>query len=279
MRLTDIVHITRMDKPIGTFLLWYPTAWALWMANQGQPDRVTLLLFILGTFLMRSAGCVINDYFDKDFDRKVTRTQNRPLAKKSMKPIEALGLLLILLSLALGILFYLPENCFYYALCAVVLTGIYPLCKRFIQAPQLILSLAFSFGIPMAYAASNQPLTESGWFLIVINILWVLAYDTIYAMADKKDDLVAGIKSTAVYFGVYDKLLVGCLQFLLHLLWLAFASYTAMNPLFYAGWLTGLISLVWQNRLLQQQAWIEAFKMNNLYGFSMWIAIIVGVSP
>lgn len=277
MPLIPLIQLMRLDKPIGTLLLWYPTAWALWMANAGMPVISVLLLFLAGTLLMRSAGCVINDYFDRDFDAQVARTCQRPLVTGQLKPKNALVLLGILLFLAGCILLYLPTACVYYACMAVLLTGLYPLGKRYIKTPQLLLSLAFSFGIPMSYAASNQPFTADVLFLMLINILWVVAYDTIYAMADKKDDLIAGIQSTAVYLGSYDKTGVFFLQMLMHLLWLGWAFYVSMQPLFFAFWFVAMLNLIWQQKLVQQQAFIQAFKSNNFYGLYMWMAIIIGL--
>ncbi|WP_232505602.1 4-hydroxybenzoate octaprenyltransferase [Legionella clemsonensis] len=266
----------RLHKPIGILLLWWPTAWALWLASEGKPPFSLTLLFLAGTVCMRSAGCVINDIADRHVDLHVKRTKTRPLTAGQVNLIEAFCLLFILLLLALTILLQLPKPCFYYALVAVVVTLLYPFCKRFIQSPQLVLGIAFSMGIPMVYAALDHLVDKTMMILLFINFIWVVAYDTEYAMADREDDLRIGIKSTAILFASYDKLAIALLQVLLHLLWLPLAF--TLNSLFFWGcWFYAALNLVYQQRLIRQREAVNcfnAFTSNNWYGLSMWIGIV-----
>ena len=174
-------RLMRLDKPVGILLLWFPTVWALWLAHQGVPPVRVFCYFLLGTVVMRSAGCVINDFADRHIDKHVTRTKLRPLTTGAIHSVEAMALLSILLLMALFIVVQLPPTCFYLACFGVVITVIYPFCKRWIQAPQLVLSMAFSVGIPMAYVVARQPFDQVMWVLIVMNLFWVIAYDTMYA--------------------------------------------------------------------------------------------------
>lgn len=268
----------RVNKPAGSLLLWYPTAWALWLANQGRPSFYLVLIFLIGTFLMRSAGCVVNDIADRHVDGHVKRTRTRPLVSGELNLIQALALLLLLLFCAWLLLIRLPHQCFYYALAAVFITVLYPFCKRFIQGPQFVLGLAFSMGIPMAFAASNQRPSLLMFFLLLINFCWILAYDTEYAMVDKDDDLLIGVKSTAILFAHYDRLIIGGLQLFFHLLWLFVALNLYCSESFIVCWFAAAFVLVYQQILLAKQereAYFQAFKSNSWYGLLMWIGIII----
>ncbi len=203
-RLAEYEKLMRLDKPIGILLLLWPTLWALWVAGEGRPALPVLAIFVIGTVLMRSAGCVINDYADKDFDGHVERTRNRPLAAKRVSPKEALWLaaglavvsfLLVLPLNTLTILMSVP---------AVFLAGSYPFTKRFLAIPQAYLGIAFGFGIPMAFAALQGEIPLVAWAMLVANVFWAVAYDTEYAMVDRPDDLKIGIKTSAITFGRFD---------------------------------------------------------------------------
>ncbi|WP_269530784.1 4-hydroxybenzoate octaprenyltransferase [Chitinimonas sp. BJYL2] len=196
--------LMRLDKPIGILLLLWPTLWGIWIASRGRPDLMVLWIFILGTVLMRSAGCVINDYADRDFDDKVERTQHRPMATGRVSKREAL-LLAGGLAFSAGLLI-LPLNplVWWMSVPALLLAGTYPFTKRFLPIPQAYLGLAFSFGIPMAFAAFQNTVPAYAWYLVVANLFWVVAYDTEYAMVDKPDDLKIGIKTSAITFGRFD---------------------------------------------------------------------------
>jgi len=269
-------RLMRFDKPVGILLLWYPTAWGLWFANKGLPPLNLLLLFSVGTVLMRAAGCVLNDTADRHIDKHVTRTKQRPLTSGEISISEALLILLVLLMGALYILINLPPRCFYLALAAVIITVIYPFCKRFFNAPQMILGLAFSMGIPMAYAASGVALDIQFTLLCAINFAWIIAYDTMYAMTDKEDDLQIGVKSTAIYFASYDLLIIGFLLGIIHCLWFYWGSLTHARPGFYAVWLVAGNVLIYQGYLISEripQSCFKAFKTSVYYGGLMWLAV------
>lgn len=203
-RLDVYLRLMRADKPIGTLLLLWPTYWALWLASDGIPDLAVLAAFTIGTFLMRSAGCVINDFADRDFDGAVERTKNRPFAQSRVGKKEALLLTAFLCLLAALCLIPLNHLTWLMSLPALFLALTYPFTKRFFPIPQLYLGLAFSFGIPMAFAAVAGNVPFEAWILFAANALWTLAYDTVYAMADKEDDLKIGIKTSAITFGHHD---------------------------------------------------------------------------
>ncbi|KTD60521.1 4-hydroxybenzoate-octaprenyltransferase [Legionella shakespearei DSM 23087] len=274
-------RVTRLDKPIGILLLWYPTAWALWLANRGGLSLKLFSLFFIGTVLMRSAGCVINDIADRDIDKHVSRTKLRPITSNEISVKEAFFLLATLLFAAFLILLYLPWGCFYLAIIALAVIFIYPFCKRFISAPQVVLGLAFSMGIPMAYVASGTSFDADMWLLCSLNFAWIVAYDTMYAMADKEDDLKIGVKSTAIYFADYDRLIIGLLLLVLHALWLAWALINQVNVLFYPVWAIASFVLIHQQKLISQripQDCFKAFIVSNYYGAFMWLAVALATS-
>lgn len=276
--MKNYLLLMRFHKPVGILLLWFPTAWALWIANQGHPPLLLCIWFLLGTVLMRAAGCVVNDIADRHIDLHVSRTNQRPLTSNKVTLIEAILLLLMLLFLALLILVQLPVNCFYYALFAVFITILYPFCKRFIQGPQLILGIAFSMGIPMAFTASYQPVNTAMMCLLLINFLWIVAYDTEYAIADREDDLRIGVKSTAILFASFDKLIIGLLQIAFHGLWLFLAYYQNYTYSFFICWFSSIGILIYQQRLLHKNNSIDslrAFSSNSWYGLIMWVALIL----
>ena len=266
----------RFHKPVGILLLWIPTAWALWIANKGQPSWRLGLIFLLGTVVMRAAGCIVNDIADRHIDKHVDRTQGRPLTTGEVSLLEALLLLMFLLVLALLIVIQLPMACFYYALFSLLATVIYPFCKRFFDAPQLVLGLAFSMGIPMAYAASGLDFSVMACLLFMLNFAWIVSYDTVYAMADKKDDLLIGVKSTAILFGSYDVFAVAVLQLFVHGLWLYLGYRLHYSLGFYVCWGAGLLSLAYQQWLLRKRssaAYMSAFSLNAVYGLLMWLGL------
>lgn len=269
-------RLMRLDKPIGILLLWYPTAWALWLANAGIPPLKLLILFSLGTILMRSAGCVINDIADRNIDKHVQRTQFRPLTSGAVSLEDALFLLFILLSGALVVLLFLPKNCFLWALLSLILIGVYPFCKRFLNAPQVVLGFAFSMGIPMAYTASGIAFNRQTFLVLLINFFWIIAYDTIYAMVDKEDDLKIGVKSTAIYFASYDRFVIGTLFIAMHSLWLLLVIYSSKSYLFYSSWFLATGVLFYQYHLIYNREGndcFRAFLMSSYYGALMWLSL------
>lgn len=266
----------RFHKPVGTLLLWFPTAWALWIANANTPPLFLTLVFLLGTILMRAAGCVVNDMADRHIDKHVERTRLRPLTTGELSLREALCLLSALLISALWIVLQLPILCFYYAILALAVTLFYPFCKRFFQAPQFILGLAFSLGIPMAFAASNVPASAIMYSLFVLNFAWIVAYDTIYAMADKADDLRIGVQSTAIFFGRHDQFIIFCLFAFLHITWLVIAIKMQYSWWFYINWIIALGILAYQQKLIlsrNPKMCTRAFSMSAWYGGLMWCSL------
>lgn len=211
-RLAAYYYLCRFDKPIGTELVFWPTMWALWIANQGRPDLKVLLLMILGIVFMRAAGCAINDFADRKVDGAVARTKDRPLATGVIKPIEAIWVFLILVAASAALLFFLPIETFYWSFGALLLAFIYPFMKRYTNLPQVFLGAAFSWSIPMAYTAVGQTPDLTCWLLYFGNLAWTVAYDTQYAITDREYDLKIGVKSTAILFGKYDIEIISLLQ-------------------------------------------------------------------
>lgn len=273
-------RLLRLNKPIGILLLWYPTAWALWIANHDAPTGDLFIIFLLGTVLMRSAGCVINDIADRHIDRHVARTKLRPLTSSEVSLSEAFILLFLLLFTSLLLLVQLPTACFYLALIAIFITFIYPFCKRFINVPQIALGIAFSMGIPMAFIASGEALNSNLILLFLINFAWIVAYDTMYAMMDKADDLKIGVKSSAIYFADFDRLIIALLQCFSHSLWLFWGIKNSVAWPFYAVWFIATGILIYQQKLIYQRIpknCFRAFLVSNYYGLLMWLAIAVAL--
>jgi 4-hydroxybenzoate polyprenyltransferase len=207
-----IIDITRADKPIGIYLLLWPTYWALWIAGDGFPTLHWLVVFTLGVFVMRSAGCVINDWADRKVDGQVKRTENRPLVTGLLTPNDALSLFGLLLGIALGLVLTLSWFTIQLSVVAVVLAASYPFMKRYTQLPQVVLGAAFSWGMIMAFSEAMGEIPPVAWLLFIANLLWTVAYDTMYAMVDRDDDLNIGVKSTAILFGRHDKRIILLLQ-------------------------------------------------------------------
>ncbi|MBA2711050.1 MAG: 4-hydroxybenzoate octaprenyltransferase [Tatlockia sp.] len=271
-------RLMRFHKPVGIWLLWFPTAWALWIANQGNPPIKLVFLFLLGTVIMRAAGCVINDIADRHVDMHVLRTRERPLVKGEIGLIQAFSLLAILLVFALAVLIQLPSQCFYYAIFALIITVLYPFCKRYIQGPQLILGLAFSMGIPMAFCASNHLSYIEMLALFLINFFWILAYDTEYAMVDREDDLKIGVKSTAILFAAYDRVAICFFQFCFHMIWLFLALELEFSRAFFVVWSLAILQLLFQQKCLakrEREGYLYAFSSNSWYGLIMWIGLML----
>lgn len=272
-------RLMRFDKPAGIVLLWAPTAWALWLANQGHPAWLLVFYFLLGTTCMRAAGCIINDLADRNIDKHVNRTRLRPITSGEMPIQHTVGVLSLLLFCAAGIAIQLPKLCWYEAVVALVITVIYPFGKRFVQAPQLILGLAFSMGIPMAYTASNR---SPDWVMVVLmglNFLWIVAYDTIYALVDRDDDLRIGVRSTAILFGSGVIEIIAFFLLACHALWFILWLFYPLTFRFGLFWILGLGILLYQYRLLSAQPLkhpMRAFLWNAVYGMVMWCGLLVG---
>jgi 4-hydroxybenzoate polyprenyltransferase len=230
-----LLQLIRFDKPIGTLLLLWPTLCALWLAAGGIPDLHLLLIFTLGTFLTRSAGCIVNDYADRHVDGAVERTRMRPLVTGAVTEREATLLCLLLMLLAFILVLFTNALTILLSVLAVVIASVYPFMKRYTHLPQVVLGMAFSWGIPMAFAAQSGTLPPALWLLYLGNLLWTVAYDTEYAMVDREHDLVIGIKSSAILFGSLDRLAVGVLQLLALLALLACGSAFTLGPGYYTA--------------------------------------------
>jgi 4-hydroxybenzoate polyprenyltransferase len=269
--------ITRMDKPIGTYLLLWPTYWALWIASDGWPNLHLLIVFSLGVFIMRSAGCVINDYADRKIDGKVERTKNRPLVNGMMTSNEAINLFGILIGMALGLVLTLSWPTIYLSVVALFLAALYPFMKRYTQLPQVFLGAAFSWGMIMAFAEAQGQIPLVAWLLFLANLCWTVAYDTMYAMVDREDDLKIGVKSTAILFADNDKRIIGFLQLLtLGLLWtvgdiLAF-GWPYQLTLVVAGALFSYQQLLISNR--ERDTCFKAFLHNHWVGLIIFVGIL-----
>lgn len=276
-RLNDYEKLMRLDKPVGTLLLLWPTLWALWIATQGHPPWLLVWIFVLGTLLMRSAGCVINDWADRDVDPHVARTKDRPLAAGRVSSREALVLAAIL-TLCAGLLI-LPiwQAVWSLALVAVFLATSYPFTKRFFAIPQAYLGIAFGFGIPMAFAAATGRVPSLGWAILIANIFWAVAYDTEYAMVDREDDLKIGIKTAAITFGSFDVAAV-MLCYLLTLLILAMVGEALHFSLLYSlGLVAATLIAVYHFFLIRDRDRMQCFKAfhhNNWFGAVIFAGIV-----
>ena len=270
--------LMRVDKPIGWLLLLWPTLWALWVACDGRPSALNLWVFTLGVIVMRSAGCVINDYADRDFDPLVERTKQRPLAAGLVSPKQALGLFAGLCAIALILLLLLPARVWPWSIPAIVITIAYPFMKRLIQAPQAVLGIAFSFGIPMVYVTCQHPFDSVFWLLLLMNFLWVIVFDTAYAMSDREDDLKIGVKSTAILFGDYDKLVISVLHIIITLLLLVLMIMLDLSLSFMLSIVivAGLFSYQqWLIRDRERLACFQAFLNNGWVGGVIWFGLLV----
>jgi len=277
-RLGLYARLVRIDKPIGTLLLLWPTLWAVWTAGQGSPPAGILLIFVAGTFLMRAAGCAINDYFDRDFDRYVERTQARVLTTGLITPKEALWVAGALAFAAFLLVLMLNRLTIGLSVIAVVLAATYPLMKRLFGVPQAYLGIAFGFGMPMAFAAITNTVPAVAWVFLVANIFWTVAYDTEYAMVDREDDLKLGLKTAAITFGRYDVVAIGiCYGLALALLVVAGMMLTWGAP-YYLGLLIALgvaMTHLYWIRDRNRAACFRAFRHNNWFGAAIFAGIVL----
>jgi 4-hydroxybenzoate polyprenyltransferase len=278
VNVSALLQLIRFDKPIGTLLLLWPTLWALWMAAQGIPEPGLLVIFIIGTFLMRSAGCIVNDLADRNLDGAVSRTQARPLVTGSVTVREALILFLLFMVLAFALVLFTNTLTIQLSVVAVLLASAYPFMKRYTHLPQVVLGMAFSWSIPMAFAAQRGTLPQALWLVYIGNLLWTIAYDTAYAMVDREDDIKAGIKSSAILFGRHDRLMIGMLQSGC-LLALYLAGQAFELGIYYNSSLVLAAALFcYQHYLLrtrQPGACFKAFLHNNWVGMVIFLGLIV----
>lgn len=277
-KLQAYLALTRLNRPIGTYLLMWPMLWAFWFASEGRPHWPTVFIFLLGTVLTRSAGCAINDYADRDFDSSVKRTKNRPLATGALEARDALKVTAVLMALAFMLVLLTNKLTISLSFLAVTLAIVYPFCKRYTHYPQVVLGAAFACAIPMAFAAQTNTLPALAWWLFLAATLWAMAYDTLYAMADRADDLAIGLKSTAIAWGRYDLLFVGILQMLVLLILAMVGLDKQRGAVFAAGLCVAAgfaIYQLWISRHRDPARCLQAFLNNNWLGMSIFIALFV----
>jgi len=277
-RATQYWLLARFDKPIGILILLWPTLWALWLASAGKPDGLVLGVFCMGVVLMRAAGCVINDYADRDFDAHVERTQLRPIATGKVAPKEALVLFAVLSLLAFGLVLLLNSYTIVLSIGGAFLAASYPFMKRYTQLPQAYLGVSFGWAVPMAFAAQTDHIPLVAWLLYLSVVLWALVYDTMYAMVDKEDDLKIGIKSTAILFGRHDKFIIGILQLTIMALLVSVGLLQGLNGPYYIGLICAAGLFIYQQTLIAErnkQSCFKAFLNNNWFGLSVYLGLLL----
>jgi len=277
-KIMPYVKLMRLDKPIGILLLLWPTLSALWIAAEGVPDFKVLIVFVLGVIVMRSAGCVINDYADRNIDGLVLRTKDRPIVSGEITAKQALMLFAGLSLFAFILVLLLNTMTILLSVVALLLAASYPFMKRYTYLPQIFLGAAFGWAIPMAFAAQSETLPPVAWLLFLANILWATAYDTYYAMADRNDDLLAGIKSTAILFGDDDRLIIGMLQFSFLLVMLLIGAQMEMGFSYYLAIVIVLFLFAYQHYLVKERQpaqCLQAFLNNNWVGAALFVGIAV----
>ena len=277
-RARDFIQLTRMDKPIGIYLLLWPTLWALWMASGGVPSVKNLVIFVLGTVLMRMAGCVINDFADRKLDGHVERTQLRPLATGRITVREAWIAFFVLLGLSFLLVLCTNAQTIWLSFGGAAIAALYPFMKRYTYYPQVVLGAAFSWGIPMAFTAANGTLPAVAWLLFFANVLWTVAYDTYYAMTDREDDLKMGMKSTAILFGDADRVINLSLQGLMLLLLILAGNKLAMHLYYYLGLAVAAGCFAWQfhsTRDREPMKCFKAFLHNHWAGLAIFLGTVL----
>lgn len=270
-------QLIRFEKPIGTYLLLWPTLWALAIAAEGSPDGWILFVFISGVFLMRSAGCAINDYADRDIDQHVARTQERPITSGKISPREALAVFAVLCLIAFALVLTLNKMTILLSIGGVILAATYPFMKRYHYLPQVHLGAAFGWAIPMAFAAQLEAIPKEAWLLYVANIIWTTAYDTMYGMADREDDLKVGVKSSAILFGEYDRAAVGLLQFLFILTLILIGRDFDFGTFYYYALFVASLFLIYEQIMINRRdpgKCFEAFLHNHWVGAIVFAGIM-----
>jgi 4-hydroxybenzoate polyprenyltransferase len=277
-RVQEWVRLTRLDRPIGIWLLLWPELWALWIAGEGRPKPRVLVIFLLGTVLMRSAGCVINDFADRNVDPYIRRTKDRPLAARRIGPREALGLFAVLGAASLALAFQLDAFTLRLAVVGAVLTISYPFLKRFFPLPQFYLGLAFGWAVPMAYAAQAGVLPRVSWVLFVTAVLWACVYDTLYAMVDREDDVKIGVKSSAILFADMDRLIVGIMQAMMLFALVLVGRTMKFGNWYLGGIVTAGVFFLYQQWLIREREPSNCFRafVNNQYvGLVVFVGILL----
>jgi len=273
------VQLTRFNKPVGSYLLLWPTLWALWVAAEGVPSIANLIIFTLGVFIMRSAGCIINDYADRHIDKHVKRTEDRPLTQGRLTEKQALMGFAILCLLAFILVLFTNLFTVLLSFGGVVLAALYPFMKRHTYLPQVFLGMAFSWAIPMAFAAEANQLTAVCWLIFVAKVSWTVGYDTIYAMVDRDDDLKIGVKSTAILFADMDVTIIAILYGLAHLCLLSVGNQLELHWSYFAAWLLAAGYMAWQIFSIRSRDRADCFRQFRLahwYGVIMLVGFVAG---
>lgn len=274
----EFLRLARFDKPIGTFLVLWPALWALWIASEGVPSTSHLIIFVLGAIVMRAAGCVINDIADRNIDGHVERTKARPLVRGTIKLKEALTFFVLLCCAALGLVLCLNNQAILWSFGALALACIYPFMKRHTFLPQVFLGAAFAWSIPMAFAAVSETVPPIAWVIFTATLLWTVAYDTIYAMIDREDDLKIGVKSTAILFGSADRAIIASLQVLFVLALCLLGDQLRLGSFYFLFVVVASVQLVYQQHLIRlryKEDCFRAFLNNNWVGFVIFIGIVL----
>ena len=276
-KLPQFIQLTRINRPIGIFLLFWPTMTSLWIASEGLPKVLLLIIFSLGTILMRSAGCCINDFADHGIDGKVKRTRERPIVTKKLSRREALGCFIFLSSISFFLLLFTNKETILLSFLAVLVIVIYPFMKRYTNLPQIVLGVAFSWGILMAFTSTLGDIPLIAYLLFIANVLWTVAYDTQYAMVDREYDLKVGVKSTAILFGDSDRVMIGILQIGFILAFTLIAVYLQFNIVFYSSIFVASLLLLYQQYLIKDRLpdrCFKAFLNNNWVGAIIFLGTV-----
>lgn len=277
-QLQNYVQLMRLDKPIGVWLLLWPTLWALWLAGEGHPDPGIFVVFMLGVVIMRSAGCVLNDFADRKIDPYVERTRTRPIASGAVAPMEALTLFVALALIAIGLAAMLNRPAQLLAVVGAGLTVVYPFIKRFVSIPQFVLGAAFGWAVPMAFAAQTGETPQLAWLVFGTAIIWAVIYDTFYAMADREDDRKIGVKSTAILFGDADLFVIGGLQILMLAALIFIGNMAELGLAYYGSIVIAAILMAWHQWLArdrQPAACFSVFLHNHYIGMIVFIGIVL----
>jgi len=277
-RLVQYYYLIRLDKPVGILLLLWPVLWALWIAAEGTPDLDVLFIFIIGVIIMRSAGCVLNDLADRDLDRHISRTRDRPITSGRVKPLEAVSLTAVLLLCALLLVLNLNDLTFKLSFVAVFLAIIYPFLKRVTYLPQVFLGLAFAWSIPMAFAAQTNSIPAIAWLLFITTVLWAVVYDTMYAMVDKADDIKIGVKSTAILFDDADRIIIGSIQLMILFSQILAGTRLELGTYYFTGIALASLLSVYQQYLIKDRIpenCFQAFLNNQWYGMIIFAGLFL----
>lgn len=277
-QLRNYAELMRLDKPIGIWLLLWPTLWALWLAGEGHPDAGVFVVFVLGVVIMRSAGCVLNDFADRNIDPYVERTRARPIASGAVAPMEALTLFVALALIAIGLAAMLNRQAQLLAIIGAGLTIVYPFIKRFVSIPQFVLGAAFGWAVPMAFAAQTGQTEQLAWLVFGAALIWAVIYDTFYAMADREDDIKIGVKSTAILFGDADLFVIGGLQGLMLAALIMVGNMANLGFFYYASLVIAAILMAWHQWLArdrQPAACFQVFLKNHYIGMVVFAGIVL----